>query len=82
MKYAVFYTEQAEAELLSFPAKVQAQLKKKIERLQHGFAGDIKKLEANDNLYRLRSGNYRVLFELDGPDLVILTIRDRKEAYE
>jgi mRNA-degrading endonuclease RelE of RelBE toxin-antitoxin system len=82
MKYAVFYSKQAEAELLAFPAKIQRQIAAKIARLQHGFAGDIKKLQATDAIYRLRSGEVRIIFELAGSDLVIRTIRDRKNAYE
>ena len=34
--------------------------------------GDVKKLEAKGNHYRLRIGSHRVLF----------TLEDRKEAYE
>ena len=82
VKYGIFYTKQSEAELLAFPAKIQRQIKAKIARLQDGFSGDIKKLNASDNIYRLRSGDFRVLFEIEGTNLVIRTIRDRKEAYE
>ncbi len=82
MNYAVTYTKQAEIELLGFPPKIQRQLATKIARLQHGFTGDIKKLQAADNIYRLCSGDFRILFELEGSVVVIRTIRDRKEAYE
>lgn len=82
MNYAVTYTKQAEAELLGFPAKIQRQLVTKIARLRHGFTGDIKKLQATDNVYRLRSGSFRILFEVEGSAVVIRTIRDRKAAYE
>lgn len=82
MNYRSFYTKQSEAELLAFPPKVQRQIKAKIARLQGGISGDIKKLNAADNIYRLRSGDFRILFEIEGPSLVIRTIRDRKEAYE
>lgn len=82
MNYAVAYTKQAEAELLGFPPKIQRQLATKIARLRHGFIGDIKKLQAADNVYRLRSGDFRILFEVEGATVVIRTIRDRKEAYE
>lgn len=82
MNYRIFYTRQSESELLALPPKFQHQIKAKIARLQSAFSGDIKKLNAADNIYRLRSGNFRILFELDGASLVILTIRDRKEAYE
>lgn len=82
MKYQIVYTKQAETELRAFAAKIQRQISAKVARLQHGFAGDIKKLQATDNVYRLRSGGVRILFELEGSTLVIRAIRDRKTAYE
>ncbi|HXA80526.1 MAG TPA: type II toxin-antitoxin system RelE/ParE family toxin [Opitutaceae bacterium] len=82
MKYTVTYTKQAETELLAFPVKIQRQIATKVARLQYGLAGDIKKLQATDNVYRLRSGDFRILFELEGSALVIRAIRDRKNAYE
>lgn len=82
MKFTVVYTRQAETELFAFPAKIQRQIAAKIARLQHGFTGDIKKLQATDNVYRLRSGNFRILFEVDGTRIDIRAIRDRKAAYE
>lgn len=82
MDYVVVYTRQAETELLGFPAKIQRQLAAKIARLRHGFTGDIKKLQAADKVYRLRSGDFRILFEVEGSTVVIRTIRDRKAAYE
>jgi len=47
-----------------------------------GFPGQIKKLNAADNIYRLRSGNFRVPFATEGANILIGTIRDRKDAYE
>ncbi|AZI50730.1 MULTISPECIES: type II toxin-antitoxin system RelE family toxin [Pantoea] len=37
---------------------------------------DIKKLQGSDNHYRLRVGNYRVLFTLTGGEPVILEITE------
>jgi mRNA-degrading endonuclease RelE of RelBE toxin-antitoxin system len=82
VKFDVVYSRQGEADLLALPPKVQRQVATKIARLQQGFSGDIKKLQGADIAYRLRSGNYRVLFDLAGSTLVIRAIRDRKEAYE
>ena len=82
MNYEVAYTRQSEAELLAFPPKIQRQLATKIARLRHGFAGDIKKLQSADNVYRLRSGDFRILFEVERATIVIRTIRNRKAAYE
>ncbi|MFZ3072361.1 MAG: type II toxin-antitoxin system RelE/ParE family toxin [Thermodesulfobacteriota bacterium] len=41
---------------------------------------NIKKLKGfNPPLYRLRSGNYRVLYRIEGPVVTIMRIIDRKE---
>lgn len=82
MRFTVVYSRQAEAELLAFPSKLQRQITAKVARLQSGFAGDIKKLQAADTVYRLRSGDIRILFEVTGTVIVIRTIRNRKTAYE
>ena len=82
MKFAIVYTKQSETELLAFPAKIQRQIAAKVARLQYGFTGDIKKLQATDNVYRLRSGSFRILFEIEATTIVIRSIRDRKAAYE
>ena len=44
----------------------------RIELMRKDLQGDVKKLEAKGNHYRLRIGSHRVLF----------TLEDRKEVYE
>jgi len=41
-----------------------------------------KKLKGFKNKYRLRAGNYRALFELEGTCLVVYDVGDRKDIYE
>lgn len=44
--------------------------------------GDVKKLTNHTPEYRLRVGDYRVLFEIDGTDRVsVYRIMHRREAY-
>jgi mRNA interferase RelE/StbE len=54
----------------------------KLERAQRDLAGDVKKLKGFRHKYRLRAGNYRVLFELEGDCLVVYDVGDRKDIYE
>jgi mRNA-degrading endonuclease RelE of RelBE toxin-antitoxin system len=54
----------------------------KLDRAQHDLTGDIKKLKRFRNKYRLRAGNYRVLFELEGTYIVVYDVGDRKDIYE
>ena len=44
---------------------------------------DLKKLKGSDNSYRIRSGNYRILFEKRESELVIIliSVKHRKEVY-
>ena len=32
--------------------------------------------------YRLRSGDYRILFDIEGNTVIVQTIKNRKEAYD
>jgi len=41
----------------------------------------IASVSAQQRQYRLRAGNYRVLFELEGACLVVYNIGDRKDIY-
>jgi mRNA interferase RelE/StbE len=42
-----------------------------------------KKLKGNENLYRIRSGNYRVVYQIQEKVLIVLVVRigDRKDIY-
>ena len=43
--------------------------------------GDVKKLKGSRNEYRLRMGDYRALFELEGRTATVYAVGDRKEIY-
>jgi mRNA-degrading endonuclease RelE of RelBE toxin-antitoxin system len=49
--------------------------------LQDNLSGDVQKLKGSKNEYRLRIGNYRVLFELEGRVATAYAVGDRKEIY-
>ena len=55
----------------------------KITALQDNLAGDVKKLTATEKKYRLRVGDYRVIYRIDeGKRIVIVVlIAHRREAY-
>lgn len=53
----------------------------KIQTLETGLSGDIKKLTNFSPEYRLRIGNYRVLFEIENHKIIIYRIKHRKEIY-
>ena len=49
--------------------------------LQDGLVGDIKKLTNYSPEYRLRVGEWRILFEASHDKIIVYRIRNRKEAY-
>ena len=50
--------------------------------MRYDLQGDVKKLETKGNRYRLRIGSHRVLFTLQGDQIAVYAVKDRKEAYE
>jgi mRNA interferase RelE/StbE len=53
-----------------------------MEEMREDLRGDVLKLQAKGNYYRLRVGNFRVLFLLAGDAIQVYAVKDRKEAYE
>jgi len=53
----------------------------KVERMQENLAGDIKRLTNYSPEYRLRVGDWRVLFEVEETVIVIYDILHRSKAY-
>lgn len=82
MTYEIEFKPQAIKDLKPLPKKVQGRIMAAIDGLKDGFTGDVKKLTNYTPEYRLRIGDYRVLFELDGKKLVIYRIVHRKDAYQ
>ncbi|MHC4168355.1 MAG: type II toxin-antitoxin system RelE family toxin [Planctomycetota bacterium] len=53
----------------------------KIDLLSDNLQGDVKKLTNSTPEYRLRVGDYRVLFETERDEVIIYRIMHRREAY-
>ena len=53
-----------------------------MEEMREDLRGDVLKLQAKANFYRLRVGSFRVLFLLAGDAIQVYAVKDRKEAYE
>jgi mRNA interferase RelE/StbE len=63
------------------PSRIQAQVLARIEEMSNDLKGDVKRLTNFTPEYRLRVGDYRVLFEVEEKTIVIYRIRHRREAY-
>lgn len=49
--------------------------------MQEDLAGQIKKLKADKNVYRLRVGDYRIIFELERDLVNVYDVGHRKDIY-
>lgn len=71
----------AEKELAKVPQRDAKRIAEAILAMQGGLKGDIKKLTNHEPAYRLRVGDWRVLFDILPDKIVIQTIKHRREAY-
>ncbi len=86
MDYDIFYLPDALASLKRMSPEVSRRIVNKVERMRKrsngGLSGDVKKLKAFVPNYRLRVGDWRVLFEIDGNSIVVHEVKHRSEAYD
>jgi mRNA interferase RelE/StbE len=80
--FQLVISEEALEQIRALPKLLRQRIGSRLSILENTFTGDIKKLVGVENKYRLRVGNYRVLFRLDGNQILVYSVRDRKDAYE
>lgn len=84
MPYAVELSDDAKKQLGELPPKHRAQVVKALRRLadEPRAAAGVKKL-AGHELYRLRSGSYRILYAIFDKRLIVLVVKigHRRDVY-
>ena len=81
MSYQIELKPRALKDLRALPEADKRRVVKRIEALQNGLTGDVKKLTNFTPEYRLRVGDYRVLFDFGGQVVVIYRVLHRRDAY-
>jgi mRNA interferase RelE/StbE len=80
--YKIDWKEGAFKDLEKLEASVSRRIFKKVDELSEDpFSKDIKRLKGRDD-FRLRVGDYRVLFLIEGEIIQILKVGHRKNIYE
>lgn len=82
MRYRLEIKEEAREQLRALSKEHRSNIGWRLEILQNDLNGDVKKLTARTQEYRLRVGGFRVLFLLESDLITVYAIKDRKEAYE
>lgn len=85
MSYTILITKRAKQDIDSLEKVVRNRLGKKLLHFasQEEINTVAKKLE-NSKIgeYRLRVGDYRILFDLKGNEIIILGVQHRKDVYK
>ena len=81
MAYGMEIKDEAKARLKALPEDLRREIGYRLHLLQQHLGGDVKTLQGSKNEYRLRVGDYRVLFELIGKRIVVYTLGPRKDIY-
>lgn len=83
-RYEVGLSPKAEKQLDALPRPIQRRIVEAVEGLEsnprpHG----IKKLEGADNLWRIRVGDYRIVYTIEDDQLIVLVVKigHRREIY-
>ncbi|MEK6935351.1 MAG: type II toxin-antitoxin system RelE/ParE family toxin [Nanoarchaeota archaeon] len=82
MVYQVSYEKEALKELGALESSISKRIIKKIDEMSENPSScDIKKLKGND-YFRLRIGDYRVIFIFENMLIKILKVGHRKNIYD
>lgn len=81
MKYAIELKPKAEKDLKSLSALNRGRVVERLRWLEEDLRGDVKRLSNYMPEYRMRAGDYRVLFEVAENRIIVYRILHRGEAY-
>jgi mRNA interferase RelE/StbE len=83
--YRIEFLKTAKKELANLPKQMQRRIATKIDSLLlDPYPPDSKKLKNGNGRYRIRAGDYRVIYRLEDDQLVILVIKigHRRDVYK
>lgn len=82
MSFKIIWDKKAKSELDKLEIEIARRIILKVRDLSEDpFSRDIKKLAGREE-YRLRVGDYRILFSIETDTLIILNVGHRKNIYE
>lgn len=83
MKYRLVYTHRAIRDIDALELKIKQRIGKTLLRYESDplkYAEPLKQSELGS--YRFRIGDYRVIFDLEGVQIVVLRVGHRREIYK
>jgi len=81
MIYQIEFKPRAIRDLKGIDKSHARRITEKVRLMRDDLAGDVKRLTTTTPEFRLRIGDYRVLFEIERDKVVVYRVRHRKDAY-
>lgn len=84
MTYSILLAPSAERQLKALTGPVQKRIVKRLRSLKETPRPQgVKKLAGEEDLYRIREGDYRIIYTIQDKQLIVLVVKigDRKEIY-
>jgi len=82
MEFKVLMLDTASEDLESIPKNIGDTITRRIYAMRDGLPGSIKRLRDMDAAFRLRVGDYRILFDVNGDTITVHQVRHRRHAYD
>jgi mRNA interferase RelE/StbE len=82
VKYKLVYTNRADKDIQKLPPEIKKRIGKTVLRYKHDphkYSETLR--DAKLGTYRFRIGDYRVIFDIEGTDIVVLRVGHRKDIY-
>lgn len=84
MRYTVEFTTSALQEFRALDRQIQRRVSSRIAKLcEDPFPAGVKKLQGEPKHFRIRVGDYRIIYRVDGQRVVIVIVQigHRREVY-
>jgi len=78
---SLVWSDEARRDLRAIDRTVARRVVDVVERYAETGHGDVQRMQGTKGQYRLRVGDYRVIFELDEATLLVKRIAHRREVY-
>ncbi len=81
MVYQIEFKPRAIRDLKAIDQTQARRITEKVRLMKDDLVGDVKRLTNSTPEFRLRVGDYRILFEIEGDKVLVYRVRHRKDAY-
>jgi mRNA interferase RelE/StbE len=84
MAYSVLLAPPAERQFKALAEPIQKRITRRLRTLKENPRPQgVKKLAGEEDLYRIREGDYRIIYAIRDKELIVLVVKigDRKEVY-